>query len=276
MTLVQTEPKNIKIWTTAIKRVTIRPNWTEKQIRPAWWQPWANTLLYMPLNSTDTHTDKSWNSRATTNTNVSFWTYQWVDCWYLNGTSAHIQITPFTFSSELTLLIWLYPAWYTSWYDGKIFDARISSYAFTSRYGSYAQTIWISWYINWTQTFITDVSNKRVLFVMTSKNGSQTYQLLWDNINVTKTSSLSFSSFTPSRINLWNEYNNGANRFFKWWISECILENKARTDQEKIDYYNQTKSLYWIQTLNNSLSNTLTPAVIPNTQNNWSWDVLTI
>lgn len=34
MTLVQTEPKSIKIWTTNIKKVTIRPNGTEKQIRP--------------------------------------------------------------------------------------------------------------------------------------------------------------------------------------------------------------------------------------------------
>lgn len=34
MTLVQTEPKSIKIWTTEIKRVTIRPNGQEKQIRP--------------------------------------------------------------------------------------------------------------------------------------------------------------------------------------------------------------------------------------------------
>ena len=34
MTLVQTEPKSIKIWNTPIKKVTIRPNGTEKQIRP--------------------------------------------------------------------------------------------------------------------------------------------------------------------------------------------------------------------------------------------------
>lgn len=36
--------------TKEIKRVTIRPNGTEKQIRPAWWTPWANTTLYLPLN----------------------------------------------------------------------------------------------------------------------------------------------------------------------------------------------------------------------------------
>lgn len=247
MTLVQSKPKSIKIWTTNIKKVTIRPWWVEKQIRPDnWWQPWANTLLYMPLNSTDTYTDKSWNSRTTTNTNVSFWTYQWVNCWYFNWTSAHIQITPFTFSSELSLLIWLYPVWYTSWYDGKIFDARRSSYAFTSRYGLFGETTWISWYINWTQTFVTDVSNKRVLFAMTSENGSQTYQVLWDNIDTTTTSSLSFSSFTPLKINLWNEYDNGAPRYYEWWMSECILESKIRTAQEISDYYNLTKWKYWL------------------------------
>lgn len=233
--------------------VYLYPNNTETLLKNAYigeyperWQPWVNTLLYLPLNSVDTYTDKSWNNRGTTNTSVGFWTYQWVDCWYFNGTSAHIQVTPFAFSSELSLLVWIYPAWYLSWYDGKIFDARRNSNAFTSRYGAYTGTVWISWYINWTETFLMDVSNKRALFVMTSKNGSQTYQLLWDNIDITKTSSLSVSSFTPSQINLWNEYNNGAGRYYQWWISEVILEDKVRTAQEVADYYNQTKSLYGI------------------------------
>ena len=32
----------------------------------------------------------------------------------------------------------------------------------------------------------------------------------------------------------------------KWWISEVIVENKVRTDQEIANYYNRKKSNYWL------------------------------
>lgn len=56
MTLVQSEPKSIKIWTTPIKKVTIRPNGTEKQIRPTLiTTPWIyhNPTLWLISLSSD-------------------------------------------------------------------------------------------------------------------------------------------------------------------------------------------------------------------------------
>lgn len=53
MTLVQTELKSMKIWTTDIKRVTIRPNGTEKQIRPAW-PSWEVSSPYTSINTAAT------------------------------------------------------------------------------------------------------------------------------------------------------------------------------------------------------------------------------
>ena len=44
-----------------LKRITIRPNGVEKQVRPTtspWWQPWANTIAYWELN---------WNGEDTKN-----------------------------------------------------------------------------------------------------------------------------------------------------------------------------------------------------------------
>ena len=39
-----------------LKRIMMRPNGVEKQVRPSGWQPWANTLCYYNINSNDTIT----------------------------------------------------------------------------------------------------------------------------------------------------------------------------------------------------------------------------
>ena len=212
------------------------------QVWPAWWTPWANTLLYLPLNSTDTYTDKSWNNRGTTNYSVAFWTYQWVNCAYFNN--AHIQVTPFQIPTWLTFLVWFYRTWFNT-NDWKIFDARTSpQYIFTIN--------WESWYYTYGycgNTIISSwtlVENKWCLYCMTSTWSSATLKLLWNNINTTNTSSVSVSAGTPSYINIWNEYNNGANRYFLWYLSNLILENRVWTSDEITAYYNQTKWNYWL------------------------------
>lgn len=59
-----------------LKRIMIRPQGVERQIRPSgWWgwQPWANTLAYYQFN--DDLTDSSWNW------NNFSWTPYWYDTW---------------------------------------------------------------------------------------------------------------------------------------------------------------------------------------------------
>lgn len=50
--------------------------------------------------------------------------------------------------------------------------------------------------------------------------------------------------WTPNAGIWWRKHWN--TNFFRWYISEFIWENKNRTDVEILDYYDQTKSNYWL------------------------------
>ena len=58
------------------------------------------------------------------------------------------------------------------------------------------------------------------------------------------------STTRPSQIptwwSLWAVHISSHSDKYIWYISNAILENKARTAQEISDYYNQTKSNYWL------------------------------
>ena len=213
-----------------------------------WWQPWANTLLYLPLNSTDTYTDKSWNNVSTTNYNVTFWTYQWVDCWEFN-TSTRITVTPFPIDfSKYTMWIWCYCTWWQG--DAKILDMR-SNINLTFVYWvweGYAYT-WI-YDSGWTQDNLNpwwQYQNQRVWLCTTLDNWNMKFSIKGNNIDLSTTFSAQLNTtVTPNYITVGQEYNDGASRHYIGWLSELIIENKVRTDQEKEDYYNQTKSLYGI------------------------------
>lgn len=210
-----------------------------------WWQPGADTLLYLPLNSTDTYTDKGGRSVSTTNTGVTFWTYQWVDCGYFDGYS-HIQVTPFAQTLPLTILAWTYSTWSVrdSGSDGKIYDARdgnrilIMAYSIEWGTGYYVQA-------NGYASSRQNVPNQWVLNVMritSTRLRHDEYDL--NGLGGSSSYISNFSSFTATNINIWNEWNNWANRYFIWGISELIVENKEWSDLDVLDYYNETKWNY--------------------------------
>lgn len=220
----------------------------QNQVRPVWWQPdTSRTLLYLPL-SEDT-TDKSWNNVWTTNSNVTIWVNQWISCWYFNWTNAHIQITPFAIPSTITILHWTYCQLGSSYWDWKIFDARSSSRYLITVFDWYNNEYWYSAY-NWGNRVYTTSSankkNQRILTVITVKNWEQKIYVKWNNTDLSWSFSQSFSWYTPTYTNVWNEYNNGAARYFKWYISNLIVENKVWTSDEINDYYELTKWNYWI------------------------------
>lgn len=210
------------------------------------WQPGANTLLYLPLNSTDTYTDQSWNNISTTNTNVTFWTYQGVDCWQFN--QAHIQVnTMFAQPIDQTILCWCYNTWVEdSGRDGKIYDARDGSNYIILNYnvewgrgysGVYNGN---SFSNNW------NYQNQWILVALVCTSNSLTRYVKNGTYDLNQSITISKSQFTPTYINVWNEWDNWVWRYFIGWLSELIVESKARTAQEIADYYNSTKANYWI------------------------------
>lgn len=252
MTLVQTEPKSIKIWTTEIKRVTIRPGWVEKQIRPAWWQPWANTIAYYPLNNTTTVNDLSGNNRNLTNNWVVFWTYNGVNCAYFNWSGANLRannVMSIT-TNIITLSMWVNKdrnsnnEIFQEIMDNGINDIQIPSLngwtwavGFSAYFGSTSNQT-----AGYSVTWVNNGIWRHIVFVWDGSS-LKLYQNCQElPITYVRQNIAGLLSATYTTLILW--WRDGV--FAKWYISEAIFENKARTEQERLDYYNQTKWNYWL------------------------------
>lgn len=228
MTLVQTEPKKIYI------RVDVQ-----------WWQPWANTIAYYPFD-TDFN-DVSWNNRNLTNTGGIITTLSWVTCAYYDGSSYStyswysLTNTARTMSMRINAL---------TLNDKVVLD--IKKYNWNSYLWALAVYLWGSHIyaadLQWTELITTSTQSINTRYYVTITQELSTVKLYvnW-NLEWTKTN--------------WPLYNN-SNIPDGWWVSgqfrtdhigkysgylsKLILEDKVRTAQEVSDYYNQTKSLYWI------------------------------
>jgi hypothetical protein len=245
MTLVQTEPKSIKIWTTDIKRETIRPNGTEKQIRPAWWQPWANTIAYYPLDSTNTVNDMkgSWTAYNLTKAG----TVTFTDNYSVFNANGRLDSQISSMPTNWTVVFWLNHTTTTSW----------------------EQTVISKWWAstqNYRWWFCIDSNNKLKVQINDSWRDVITLEN-WVRYMVTYTWSNSWSASCVQKVYInWETtpainttaplYNSNSTYIRMWWrptaynyrwkLSNVILENKVRTDQERLDCYNQTKWNYWL------------------------------
>lgn len=111
MVLQQFEPKSIKIWSTAVKKVYL---WST-QVRPAWWQPWANLLAYYPFDGDiNDHKWDLWYSWTTYNCAVRWtlstgYTTGKVDnCIYRSNTGNGSLNTWITLTNKFSLMMWIY------------------------------------------------------------------------------------------------------------------------------------------------------------------------
>lgn len=206
--------------------------------------PWANTLLYLPLDSTNTVNDLSGNGyNMTNNGNVSFWTYGWVDCAYfwttapywLKNTSANIISWDYTFlvwlnwdssdsGTDFPRIFWWNNSWWLLW--ERRFELIHPVFLWTSAWVAY--TSW--WHL---LAFTGNISTKSFT---PYKDGVQLTGWTWN----------SATSYTWILIGA-NESNNSepVDRFCGY-MSAVIWENRQRTATEISDYFNLTKSNYWI------------------------------
>lgn len=211
------------------------------------WEPWENTIAYFPLTSTTTVNDMSGNNHNLTNQNVTFWTYQWVNCWYFNArwsSTWYCWLVNSSFyprvssSLPLTVNVWFYASWNTTYNNPRIAEPIM-----------WAKDYWnkiIAWWynngnINWAPFNIWEWTN--VCFILTDSNHYTVYKNWVQQYADVYTASLVSSSryFTMwTRSDNWTQYWDK----WDWWISNFILENKARTAQEVLEYYNLTKSTY--------------------------------
>ena len=219
-------------------------NYYEKNLKNAYigevWTPTSNTVAYYPLTSTSTVNDMSGNNRNLTNGwSVTFWTYKWVNCAYFSWSNYLYNSNLYSNQNALTVSWWEYYVnnWFVNsnvfrwWWNLWPRHDRDKNYALacspwlsptvavssdTQRH-HYAFTY--SWWSTWTLKFYVD------------------WVLIWTNTSATPPSS--------SWIAISRAQNSDGN-YFKWWQSEIIIENSVRDDTKISDYYNLTKSNYWI------------------------------
>jgi len=221
--------------------------WTSGSLKNAYigeykgWKPWANTVAYYPL--TDDFNDHKWTWTAYNLTN-SWWsitTYGWVKCAYYSwSTSVYSQNTSISFWTTRTIVFWGYllntgtaPVVWTWIYSYNSLSTRVVWYGGSKSSISNYQNYWLNGtsnvYWKWVNiVWISDWS-KMELYVNWQLEAS------WSN-----------TLYAWSQLKIWWRLWGSWSEHFTWYVNEIILEDKARTAQEVQDYYNQTKSNYWL------------------------------
>lgn len=236
------------VWTTPVKEVYV---WTTK-IRPTYKrEPWANTTWYFKFN---------WNLKdeisGTTYTasGITYWTLpngnQYaIFPWASNGRFAYNTDISGGWN-ELTLHVWFQVA--------NTSNMRTEFSWAQNGYNYYTSFIWesgnigIYYYDNandirnwWAYNIPSYNINERHLFSQTIKAwGKIKIFLDWNlwyekNMRDTLRNGGDGSQYIGAR-------RNGSSNYFKGKMSEMIIENRERTEQEVSDYYNRTKSNYWL------------------------------
>lgn len=252
------EPKSIKLWSTDIKKVFLGST----QIRPWWWQPWADTILYYDFEHT------SWTTESNLATTGS--TYDWIfsatpTIWTLTSWKKYFDTEWTVYSatsswfstvdySNATVCIWLNPQdtttksyfwqswWNTPWgwtasWLGTIFCEKTSS--------SYSMELW--------QTYWKTVSTSNVPVntwtCLTITNYNETVTIYCNWVQVTQwTNGYAWVSNSTKLCIGWAYAYWSATPSSVWdvWYWSVIVENKVRTAQEIADYFDLTKWDYWI------------------------------
>ena len=225
-----------------VKRIMMRPNGIEKQVYPKTRNPWANTIAYYPLEN-DVN-DHSWNWYNLTPTNITYTTLSsWLKVATFNWSSSKATTSSFsTYSWNFTTSMWFY------WNN-------ITSQLAVMRCNAASDSSWkirdihigapnrIRAIMNWgsVETGTNAFTNNTWHHMVVTKEWS-TWKLYINN-SLKSTATVSYN--TNTNMALWYRQF-GNDRYWKWYISKFILENKVRTSQEISDYYNLTKSKYWL------------------------------
>lgn len=223
-----------------LKRIMMRPNGVEKQVRPSGWKPWANTIAYYPLE-TDFN-DASWNSRNLANTNATITSLNWVDCAYYNWNSYSIYEWTALSASDRTFSVWCYVPINN---NGTL--VHISNYQYVDNTGSlwtnlYQSKVYVSdWMSNYIEYTITQWQWVNV--VVAQNNSNVSLYIKWQLAQTI--SNYPSEQRSSNGWGLWAKFwkNNHSERL-TGYLSNVILEDKARTAQEITNYYNLTKSNY--------------------------------
>lgn len=256
------EPSKIFVGDTAVSKVFV---W-DTQVRPNGWRPWANTIAYYPLNSTTTVHDMSGNWYNLTNWNSTpFEIYYWVNCAKFTTSNRNF----FECSSLNAVTLWnifTVSFRYNSNYPSntskaetqykyvnmtKMSNYRWWNFGFRKNGGSTQYSYGLEILNNWSSYFIgrnnTNFPTANIWHNEIGIYNNGTLSFFFDGTLIwTRTWTIQSTTDCILEIGRCVWSSSTIDSYYQWWMSEIIIENKARTAQEIADYYNQTKGNYWI------------------------------
>lgn len=221
-------------------KVQSRLIWTTK-VRPSWWKPWANTVAYYPLNWNAN--DYSWNGKNGTASNIT-WNSWWDGgCASFNGSNSYINVPALSITNNLTISCWIKTTQSSIWEIIQMVNSAWTQ-SFEFRVSSWKLNLWLwnSWYSEQGWNSSSSINTWQWVNVIVTKSGNN-YNLYINSVNDGVFTSSLWIWFNNNRIWL---HTNGSNSPYNWLIDNFIIENKARTASEIADYYNLTKSNYWL------------------------------
>ena len=224
-----------------------------RQIRPEKEDPDIVKDAYFYRELDGNLNDKTWNNRV--------WTASWItysSIWW-------IQVADFTTNSEIYIQDSGVSSWNTCSFWCRFNQSQINTswrthiiwrwYSWNK--GTYSENIFNrNWSLNW---YYYPWPGERMEYGSTSTNTRYNVFFVWDTTNriakfyvnwtlIDTDTSVSSTWWCNRFYVAWALWWVGANpQRFIWKISKVIFFTKALTDQEIADYYNQTKTDYWIQ-----------------------------
>lgn len=227
-----------------LKRIMMRPNGVEKQVRPKWWwQPWPNTKVYYNINDNDTNStiyDLSWNWVDQT----WYWTpWYTTDATYgrvatFDGNSYTQAWSIVDFGSECTFIA-LYKKNTANQNMAVVTECASSSqYAIwiANEFDNNKSQVWFSWSWGWWQVQSSTLATTDWVMVAWTIDSTFTTRIYinWvlDNTSTDWTSAPWYSWWEKLQIWRWR---NGAPRYLNWQFKLFIWEDRCWTDQEIAD-----------------------------------------
>ena len=210
-----------------------------------WWGPGENTLLYLPLK--DDINDKTGNHTMTLQT-TSYWTVTKDNTWFYFFNGWYITSENYKQPKQATLSFYVKRQNKHTSYDTYRWISM--HYRNSSPYHYYAVELG-NWYTQMQTTNGTKWHNRSgapiwqwIYFTMTYSKNDWAKVYVNGSLVASGTWWYDLAEYTwPT--NVWATYAY-TDQFFEWYLSEIIYEDKVRTAEEISDYYENTKSNYWL------------------------------
>lgn len=229
MTLVQSEPKKLYIRVDAGAYIRYTPT--------------STTLLYLPLNTTYQATDQSNRHIVVWNAWAQFGIYQWADCAYFDGNDK-LVLSDIGSWTSFTRCFWFYytpTSNYMAIFWSNSTSLRYYGISLTSSIlGRKVQSSYMVW--SNSETGITTSAYTTGWHMYTIvKDGTNVKVYVdgtWDSTASNGYSSWILTSWSDVYCIWKNLYTSSWSTPFIWYLSEFIIDNKARTDAEVATQYN--------------------------------------